>query len=303
MRTCHLVLVLVALTILALPTSAAPKADHYSFRIKTISKSGAVSFLPVGEVSRAADGTITTKGIVAPSIDKLADDLVAAWGRYKVPDSIDIVRYLPNGSYMRNTTTKRTVTFTPKDKLFKAAVLDRFLTAHKLDALGMSTIDFIIHDTEGGPEKQIVAVNDGGSSFTNFRKNTELEFDNGHSSFFIYAPVRPAEVGAPGPVSPTDKKLALSKSYDRGGVLIAWIDLTPDGSVTIHPNHTAELFESQFKSTLAAEHISVAVYDGGAYSYVEVAKAEKRFFEAAVVSVTNANGYVVTPDIDPGVFR
>lgn len=307
MRTC-LVLVLVAVAAtLTLPTAAAPavdpKAGHYTFRIKTVSKSGAIAFLPVGEVTRTADGTITTKGIAAPSIDKLADGLVADWAKYKVPGSIEIVRYLPNGSYMSNTTTKRTVTFTPKDKLFKAAVLDRFLDTYKYEALGMSTVDFIIHDTEGGPEKQFTPVNDGGSSYTNFRKNTELVFDNGHLSFFIYAPVRPITAGASGPVSPTDKKLALSKGYDRGGVLIAWIDLTPDGSVTIHPNHTADLFETQVKSTLASDHISVAVYDAGEYKSVDVAKAAKRFFEAAMVSVMEANGYDVTPGIDPGVFR
>ena len=301
-----LVLVVVAAA-LTLPSTTAlavdPKADHYTFRIKTVSKSGAIAFLPVGEVTRAADGTITTKGIAAPSIDKLADGLVADWARYKVPDSIEIVRYLPDGSYMRNTTTKRTVTFTPKDKLFKAAVLERFLGAHKYDALGMSTIDFIIHDTEGGPGAQVVAVDDGGSSYTNFRKNTELEFSNGHRSFYIYAPVRPKQAGAPGRLSATDKKLALDKPYDGGGVLIAWIDLTPDGSVTIHPNHTADLFETQFKSTLAADDISVAVYDGGEYKYVKVAKTEKRFFEAAIVSLMNSNGYEVTPDVDAGVFR
>jgi hypothetical protein len=295
----HLVLATLALAALALPAAA----DHYSFRIKTVSKSGAVAFVPVGEVTRAADGTVTAKGIAAPSIDKLADGLVADWSHYKVPDSIDIVRYLPNGSYMRNSTTKRTVTFTPKDALFKAAVLDRFLDAHKLDALGMSTIDFIIHDTEGGAAKSIEVVDDGGAGFTNFRKNTVLELNDGHRSFFIYAPVRPIEVGAPGPVSPTDKKLAFSKRYDKGGVLIAWIDLTADGSVTIHPNHTAELFETQFKSTLAADQISVEVYDGGVFKSVAVAKPDKRFFEAAVVSVLDSDGYDVTPVLDPAVFR
>ncbi|MEO8551186.1 MAG: hypothetical protein ABI678_14485 [Kofleriaceae bacterium] len=299
-----LVLVVVAATLTAAAAPAvAPMPAHYTFRIKTVSKAGATAFVPVGEVTRAPDGTITAKGIAAPSIDKLADGLVADWGKYKVPGSIEIVRYLPNGSYMRNTTTKRTVTFTPKDTLFKAAVLNRFLATYKYEALGMSTIDFIIHDTEDGPDKPIQAVHDGGSSFTNFRKNTELEFNNGHRSFYIYAPVRPTSAGAPGPVSPTDKKLALSKGYDRGGVLIAWIDLTPDGSVTIHPNHTADLFETQVKSTLASDHISVAVYDAGEYKYVDVAKTAKRFFEAAMVSVMEANGYDVTPGIDPGVFR
>ncbi|CAN5224394.1 hypothetical protein BH11MYX1_BH11MYX1_06880 [soil metagenome] len=303
MRTFHLALTTLALAILALPTAAAPRPDHYAFRIKTVSRSGSIAFLPVGEVTRAADGTITAKGIAAPSIDKYADDLVADWARYKVPDSIEIVRYLPNGSYMRNTTTKRTVTFTPKDKLFKAAVLDRFLAARKLDALGMSTIDFIIHDTEGGPAQAIAAVDDGGAGYTNFRKNTAFEFDAGHLSFYIYARVRPVEAGAPGPASPTDKRLALSKGYDGGGALIAWIDLTPDGSVTIHPNHTAELFETQVKSTLASEHIGVSIYDTGAYKSVEVAKAEKRFLEAAIVSVTQSSGYNVAPEIDPAVFK
>ncbi len=269
----RILLVALALVGLTLPASA----DRYRFQIKT-----STGGLPVGEVARAADGTITTKGLTAPSIDKVADALVADWARYKVPASIEITRYLPDSSYMHNTSTKRTVTFTPSDALFKVAVLERFLAARKLDALGMSSIDFIIHDVEGGNAHAIEVVDDGGVSYTNFRKNTTLRYDSGHLSFFISTIVRPTAAGAPGPVSPTNSKLALAKQYDSGGVLIAWIDLAQDGSVTIHPYHTAERFETQVASTLAADSISVPVYDAGEYKYLAVAKTDKHFFEAAI---------------------
>ncbi len=163
-------------------------------------------------------------------------------------------------------------------------------------------------DAPGAPQQRRPCQSSGAGYIvrprqTHARRWNRLDFDNGHRAFYIYAPVRPTEAGSPGPVSPTDKKLALAKSYDGGGALIAWIDLTPDGSVTIHPLHTAEQFEKQFKSTLATDNISVAVYDGAEYKNVGVAKTEKRFFEAAVVSVMNANGYEVTPVVDPAVFR
>ena len=289
----HLVTFALALAALALPAAAGPTAEHYTFRIRT--SAGAV---PVGEVTRAADGSITAKGVAVPSIDKVTDQLVADWAAYKMPSSIEIVRYLPNGSYMANTTTKRTVAFTPKDALFKAAVLDRFLTAHKLDTVGMEQIEFIVHDTEGG-QKGPEVVNDGGSSFTNFRKNTTLDFNNGHRAFYIYVPIHPPVPGN----GPSDAKLALERSYDRGGIQIAWIDLAADGTVTIHAQHTAEKFEAELKSALAATSLTIGLYDNGEAKNVEIKQGDKRFFEAAIASVMNVNSYVVTPAPDPAVFR
>jgi hypothetical protein len=136
-----------AVTCLVLTTFAfaAPKPGPTKFVVNEVLGNRIV---PVGEITRVPDGTVTATAVPAPALDAVTKKFVVDWAAYKQPTSVTLTDHIAEHTGMQPAYKPHTFTFTAKDKLFKAAVIREFLAKKGYVAkLGMITIKFVEFDS------------------------------------------------------------------------------------------------------------------------------------------------------------
>jgi hypothetical protein len=289
------------LAAMAITATASAAPAKYDVRIKLVAKDGSVTFAPVGQITRDAAGKITAKGIAVPALDKLGAKLADDWKAYKIPAEVKITESLPSNTGMQPNYQPHTVTFNTKDRLYKAAVLRNFLEARGYSALGMRTIQFVAYDqsAEFPPN-----ADDRASTLSNFRKGTELQYQQGEYMFWVSAPVRKTQSPGLRRLSKADPAASLAMNYDEGLEEIAMIEMFEDGRVEIHPELAAQRFEHTFGTVDGDVEFSVVDAKGDNWRSVKIAKTSPMLLEAQILArLENNNFYDVVPAIDSGTVK
>src|SRR5688500_9943021 len=68
----------------------------------------------VGEIVRAADGSVTATALPAPALDAITKQFVADWNAYKQPASVTITEHIAEHTGMHPAIKAHTFTFTAK---------------------------------------------------------------------------------------------------------------------------------------------------------------------------------------------
>lgn len=299
---CTSAFTLVAL--LAGTASSASAPEVFSVQVKMEAK-GVTTLVPVGEITRTADGKVTVRGLAAPALDRLADDFAAEWKAYSLPESVTITDTIPSSTGMRPAggNDARSMTFTPKDRLFPAAVIRQFVEKHGYNALGMSSVRFIEYDTSA---ENCHGCSDASQTNSNFRKGTELDLRSGYDAFYISAPVRSGGNGNPTGVlrvSATDPTLAVSTDWDDGTAEIAIMKVFPDGHITLEKTYAGPLFLRTFGTYIPADVDVPVIENATTYTSRPVVKSSPLALEAYLVeNFEHRHHYRVTPLIDPARF-
>jgi hypothetical protein len=283
------------LVVLAAPP---PATATWQARVRMV-KAGKTSFVPVGEVTRGADGNVAIRGLPAPALDDVGRKLEKQWKELKRPEKISVTQTIASDTGMRPSYQPHTVTFEPKDKLFTPAVIKKFFEDHGYECPSLQLVKFVIYDESS--EDPPLAL-DRSSKRSNFRKG-DGENQN-VSQFYAKLKVRPTT--SPGPLrnSASDPKLFVATDYDDGLEDIALLILNEDGTVTIQQRTAAANFEGQWNPG-PQEDVEVAtVNDAGEWGKIVVSKSSPKAVEAYVITRLERYGhYDVTPVIDPATLR
>jgi hypothetical protein len=264
--------------------------------VKVPTKSGAV---PVGEITRTADGKISAHGLPAPAFDDLGKKIEQAWRAYKRPDHVAVSEMHLLNSGMHHEEKKFTYTFDAKDRLFSVAVLKQFIEKQGYESPRMPYIQFVDFDRSAeGPED----AKDRGSTFSNFRKATDARFNfvDGKMLFPICKVVRKYRNPGRGRVSASDAKLAVAINVDEGQQEIARAWLYEDGRITVEARTAAATFEEDFGPG-PREDVDLHLVQGdGSSKVTRVPKQSPQVLEAFIVAYLEGQKfYDITPEIDP----
>jgi len=299
---------LAIVTTLVSVATAAPVAkalpSTYSVKVKMADKTGKITLIPFAEITRT-NGVVSTKVLPVPQLEALSKTFMTEWNAYKQPASVKITEHHPNNTGMRPVYSPYTFTFTPKDVLFKAAVVREFLEKKGYKALGMSTIDFVVWDASA---EYPPGAHDRASTFSNFRKGTTLDYDqSGAYSLFISKPIRPVRSGSEGRKSASDPHTYLATGYDEGEFEVARMILHSDGRIDVTPVTPAEVFASNFGTFSTKEDIEIkTIGDDEYHTWAKrtVPKTSTQLLEAYIIEhLEYYNDYDVTPVIDPQTVR
>lgn len=276
---------------------ATPKPAPAKFVVSEIVKGGAVR---VGEIMRAADGTVKAIAIPAPSLDAITKKFVADWNAYKQPTSVTLTEHIDSDTGMNPAIEPHTFTFTAKDKLYKAAVIRDFLAKQGYVAsLGMITIKFVEFDSSAEYPPN---AHDRASTRSNFRKGETIDWNGGEHTFYIGKPQRPYRSPDPGRKSASDPTMAVANGYHDGTLEIARMRLFEDGRIEVVPVFAKDRFERQF-GRFTAEDTKVRTYVKGEWKEWVVAKDSPFSLEAQLLEREHYQPYQITPTIDPAKLR
>lgn len=276
---------------------ATPRVTKY-----VVSEYAGSGTVRVGEVTRAADGTVTVKSLPAPSLDAVTNKFVADWNAYKQPASVTLTDHIASDTGMHPAVEPHTFTFTAKDKLYKAAVIREFLAKKGYDrarSLGMITIQFVEFDSSA---EWPHGAHDRASTRSNFRKGETIDYHGGVKTFWIGKQQRPYRVPDPGRKSASDPTIAVANGYHDGAMEIARMSLYEDGRIEVVPIYAKDRFETQF-AKLAAEDTQVRTYVKGEWKTFTVAKDSPFLLEAQLLEKEHYQPYEISPAIDPAKLK
>jgi hypothetical protein len=254
----------------------------------------------VGEVVRAADGTVTLTAVPAPTLDAITKQFVADWNAHKQPASVTITDHIASDTGMNPAVEPHTFTFTAKDKLYKAAVIRDFLAKRGYVAkLGMTTLRFVEFDSSA---EWPPTAHDRASTRSNFRKGETIDFNGGEKTFWIGKQQHAYRSPGPGRKSASDPKTIVANGYHDGALEVARMRLFEDGRIEIVPVFAKDRFETQF-GRFTAEDTKVRVYVNGDWNDFTVAKDSPKLLEAQLLEREHYQPYQIVPTIDPAKLR
>jgi hypothetical protein len=297
LRTALLVTLLGTSVAVASPTT-------YSVRLRLTAADGTSRLVPIGEVSRD-HGNVTYRQVAAPAVDKLTDDLVAAWKAYKRPARVKVTENIASDTGMKPSWDDHTFEFTSRDALYPAAVVKDFIEKHGYEGLGLSTIRFVEFDsTEESPR----GADDASSRRFNFRKGTTLDTSGGgYESVFVQRRVHPESSGTPMYVlrtSASQPALAVAQNNDDGLVELGHFKLYPDGRIVLEPIYLGKEVEERFARFADQQDIEVSlIKDAKDWTKRTVKRTSPWFLEAYLVDLEQREFYDISPPIDPALLK
>jgi hypothetical protein len=269
----------------------------YTARLKHVDKAKKVTFIPVAEISRDKNGVVTTKMLPTPVLDAYANDLVKKWKAYKPGKKVKITQTLPTDTGMQPGYVPHTVEFTVGDKLYDAAVMYEFLRKNGYRAQPLEMVKFVDFDRSA---EYPPGADDAASTFSNFRKGTELE--EFQKSFEIEKQIRPNRPPGKGRKSASDKPQSLAVDNDDGLFAIARVTLKDGGGIDVTPVYARDTFASNFGTFSTKEDVPLDVILPGEYEKWDnrvIPKTSPMLLEAYILRyLENAHPYDVTPVID-----
>lgn len=254
----------------------------------------------VAEITRT-NGGVSTKTFAVPAIDDLGTKFIADWTAYKHPASVTITEHHPDHTGMHPQYRPHSFTFTPKDALYKAAVVREFLTKGGYKDLGLSLlVKFVVYDRSA---EYPPMAHDRASTLSNFRKGDKLDYNGGVYTIWVKKQVHAYRGGGRGRISASDKSRYLATGYDDGTIDIAIMFLYEDGRIEVKPITAAEQFKSGFGTFTTNEDITVRTVGNDEYETWherKIPKTSRQLLEAHILSTLEYHrGYKVTPVIDP----
>lgn len=289
-----LALIVLAGTTLAAPPPP-PLPSTFTVRMDVNGKD-----VTVAEITRT-NGVVSTKTFPVPAIDDLGTKFVKEWTAYKHPAAVTITEHHPEHTGMHPQYKAHSFTFTPKDALYKAAVVREFLTKRGYADLGLSLVTkFVEYDRSAEYPPN---AHDRASTLSNFRKGTEVGYHGGVKTIWVKQKVGAYRSGGRGRLSASDNTRYLATGYNDGTVDIAIMFLYEDGRIDVKPITAAQQFASAFGTFTAAEDINVRTVGNDEYETWhdrKIPKTSRQLLEAHILTTLEYyRGYKVTPVIDP----
>lgn len=253
----------------------------------------------MGEVTRAADGTVTARGLPAPALDDVGINFARAWAAHPKAAQVEISEVMLDGTGMRPHKVPVTVTFVPGDVLYWPAMMKTFAESQGLTSSGLSSAKFVIYDeTRESPED----ADDRGTKRSNFRKGTGAElFVHGDEWIYVHLPV---DEPTPDVLrrSSSRPELALPRWHMDSGHIVARVTFSRTGEPRIEPMLAGEQFTQRFARDEPSIELTLLQKDGSRLAVV-VPKEDPRALEAHLVhTIEQFNCYIVTPAVDPAIF-
>jgi len=284
------------------PTTGA-KATTYEVRVR-MERAGKTTFVPIGEVSRAADGTITMKARPAPALAALSDKLVAQWAAYKVPDVVRITESVASDTGMRPSYAKHSFDCKKDERLYGPAVVREWLRANNYEELGLSYLNFVV--VQRGPEWP-PGAHDRASKTIGVTKGTGEdvygEGQGGERSVIVYAKVRSPTSPGPARASSTNPTVVLAGSNDQGHEEVGRFYIRADGNIRLEKVSAGDAFLREF-SIVGRDDVDIGFYTPtGEWARVTVKKDAPHALEAFLLWREQYMFYDVSPAIDPASVR
>jgi hypothetical protein len=278
--------VLILLAILVATATAEPPAK-WTVRDRVVA-GGKLHYVAIGEIDRS--GVLTP--LPAPELDKITDDLAAAWKAYKPAASIKITER------HADTKTDHTFKFTAKDPLYPMASVRAFADANHLEMWGFN-IDLMAFDEHHPPEDSDGAA----TTYDHFRKSTETP-NFGKEGYVVgYFEHRlgiegDQKLDAQRWISASDPKVSLEREGSPASLTAASVKLYPDGHIEYTPKYARDQLVAEWHQ-YTGDAVTLSIFDHEAAGTKKIAKGSASNLEATLAGqLVHYHGYDVDPAID-----